>query len=42
VEAGLVDGKKLFADASLMDADASNDSVIDKERLKNISKSYHR
>lgn len=38
VEAGLVDGKKLFVDASLIDADASNDSVVDtkslKERLK--------
>jgi transposase len=43
VEAGLVDGKKLFVDASLIDADASNNSVIDKERAKkDISKSYHR
>jgi len=42
VEAGLVDGKKLFVDASLIDADASNNSVIDKERVKkDISKSYH-
>jgi transposase len=43
VEAGLVDGKKLFVDASLIDADASNNSVIDKERVrKDIRKSYHR
>ena len=43
VEAGLVDGKKLFVDASLIDADASNNSVIDKERVKkDISKSYPR
>jgi len=42
VEAGLVDGEKLFVDASLIDADASNNSVIDKERVrKDISKSYH-
>ena len=34
VEAGLVDGNKLFVDASLIDADASNNSVIDKERVK--------
>ena len=41
VEAGIVDGKKLFVDASLIDADASNNSVIDKERVKkDISKSY--
>ena len=41
VEAGIVDGKKLFVDASLIDADASNNSVIDKERVqKEISKSY--
>jgi hypothetical protein len=43
VEAGLVDGKKLFVDASLIDANASNSSVIDKERVKkDTSKSYHR
>lgn len=36
VEAGLVDGSKLFMDSSLMDADASNNSVvkINKETLK--------
>ena len=35
VEAGLVDGKKLFIDASLIDADASNNSVVDSKHLKN-------
>ena len=36
VEAGLVDGSKLFMDSSLIDADASNNSVvkINKETLK--------
>ena len=36
VEAGLVDGSKLFMDSSLIDADASNNSVIkiNKEALK--------
>jgi len=34
VEAGLVDGKKIFMDASLIDADASNNSVIDIKSLK--------
>jgi len=34
VEAGLVDGKKIFLDASLVDADASNSSVIDRKSLK--------
>ena len=29
VEAGLVDGRKIFVDSSLVDADASNNSVID-------------
>ena len=33
VEAGLVDGSKLFVDASLLEADASNNSVVDRERL---------
>jgi len=43
VEAGLVDGKKLFVDASLIDADASNNSVVDTERLKKyLNKSYRR
>jgi transposase len=41
VEAGLVDGTKLFIDASLIDADASNNSVIDTHDLKrHLQKSY--
>jgi len=43
VEAGLVDGKKLFVDASLIDADASNNSVVDTKGLeKYLNKSYKR
>jgi transposase len=43
VEAGLVDGKKLFIDASLIDADASNNSVVDTHSLKSrLNKSYRR
>jgi transposase len=34
VEAGLVDGSKIFVDSSLVDADASNNSVIDIQSLK--------
>jgi transposase len=34
VEAGLVDGSKIFVDSSLVDADASNNSVIDTQFLK--------
>ena len=34
VEAELVDGKKIFMDSSLVDADASTNSVIDTEKLK--------
>jgi len=34
VEAGLVDGTKLFVDSSLIQADASNNSVIKRETLK--------
>lgn len=41
VEAGLVDGTKLFVDASLIDADASNNSVVDTHDLKRyVQKSY--
>ncbi|HSW75766.1 MAG TPA: IS1182 family transposase [Candidatus Saccharimonadales bacterium] len=41
VEAGLVDGKKIFIDSSLIDANASKNSVIDKQSLKTqISKRY--
>jgi len=41
VEAGLVDGSKLFTDSSLVQADASNNSVVNKESLKRyLNKSY--
>ena len=41
VEAGLVDGKKLFIDTSLIDADASNSSVVDMHSVKRyLKKSY--
>jgi hypothetical protein len=33
-EAGLVDGTKLFVDSSLIQADASNNSVVCREALK--------
>jgi transposase len=43
VEAGLIDGRKLFVDASLIDADASNNSVVDTHSLKKyLNKSYRR
>lgn len=34
VEAGLVDGAKLFVDSSLIDANASNSSIVDTASLK--------
>lgn len=34
VEAGLVEGKKLFMDSSLVDADASLESIVDTHSLK--------
>ena len=41
VEAGLVDGSKIFVDSSLIDADASNNSVVDTHSLKrHLNKSY--
>lgn len=41
VQAGLVDGRKIFMDSSLIDADASNNSVIDMKALKNqVHKNY--
>jgi len=41
VEAGLVDGSKLFMDSSMVQADASNNSVADRESLKRyLDKSY--
>jgi transposase len=42
VEAGLVDGRKLFVDASLIDADASNNSVVDTHSLKQYLKKGYR
>jgi transposase len=42
VEVGLVDGTKLFIDASLIDADASNNSVVDTHDLKRyLREGYH-
>jgi len=41
VEAGLVDGRKIFVDSSLVDANASNNSVIDTRSLKGqLQESY--
>lgn len=41
VEAGLIDGSKIFTDASLVQADASNNSVVNQESLKRyLNKSY--
>lgn len=43
VEAALVDGKKLFMDTSLIDANASNNSVVDMHNLKRyLKKGYSR
>ena len=43
VEAGLVDGRKLFVDASLVDANASNNSVVDTHRLtRYLNEGYRR
>ena len=38
VEAGLVDGRKLFMDSSLVQADASNNSVVNTDSLKRYFK----
>jgi transposase len=41
VEAGLVEGNKIFVDSSLVDADASNNSVIETRSLKGqLQESY--
>ncbi len=41
VQAGLVDGRKLFMDSSMVQADASNNSVVNKESLiRYLNKSY--
>jgi transposase len=43
VKAGLVDGRKPFVDASLMDANASNNSVVDTRSLNRyLKRSYRR
>ena len=43
IEAGLVDGSKLFVDSSLIDAHASNNSVVDTQSLRRyLNKSYRR
>ena len=43
VEAGLVDGSKLFVDSSLIDANASNNSVIDTHSLtRYLNEGYRR
>jgi transposase len=40
-QAGLIDGRKLFMDASMVQADASNNSVVNKESLERyLNKSY--
>jgi transposase len=41
VEAGLVDGRKIFCDSSLVDANASNTSVLDTQNLNHqLHKNY--
>jgi IS5 family transposase len=41
VEHGLVDGRKIFLDSSLIDADASNNSVVNMRTLKrHLNKNY--
>ncbi len=41
VEAGLVDGSKIFVDSSLVDANASNNSVVDTRSLRvQLQESY--
>jgi transposase len=41
MEAGLIDGRKIFVDSSLVDANASNNSVLDTRNLKHqLHKNY--
>ena len=41
MEEGLIDGRKLFSDSSLIDAHASNNSVVDTHKLKKyLNRSY--
>jgi transposase len=42
VNAGLVDGTKIFMDSSLIDADASNSSVVDTHSLKRHLNEHYR
>jgi transposase len=43
VQAGLVDGSKIFVDSSLIDANASNNSVLDTRNLKDqLHKNYRK
>lgn len=43
VEAGLVDGSKIFVDSSLVEADASKNSIIDTRNLKHqLRKTYEK
>ena len=42
VRAGLVDGSKIFMDSSLIDADASNNSVVDTHSLKRHLNEHYR
>jgi len=42
VDEGLVDGTKIFMDGSLIDADASNSSVIDRHSLKRYLKAGYK
>ena len=41
VEAGLVDGRKIFMDSSLIEANASNNSIVDRQSLgRHLRKGY--
>lgn len=42
LESGLVEGKKLFCDSSLVDADASLNSVVDREKFRRYANRRYR
>jgi len=42
MEAGLVDGEKIFMDSSLIDANASNKSVVDKQSVEKYANKRYR
>lgn len=42
VESGLIDGEKIFMDSSLIDANASNKSVIDKQSVEKYANKRYR